>query len=347
MKDCHGGDIYRQRVELDFSVNLNPLGMPENVKEAVISHIDSYGTYPDCRSEKLCAALAKKEQVPFEAVLCGNGATELIYQAVWSHRPKKALILAPAFMEYESALLAAGCGVSHFVLKEENGFRLTKRERERFFKELEKRYDMLFFASPSNPCGTTLKQDLLNEICCICEENRTFVFLDECFLDFTEQESFVQAVRRYRQLFILKSFTKSYSMAGLRLGYGICGNAEILENMRRISPCWNVSSVAQAAGEAALQNKEYMQMTRNYVRKERKFLKSQLIKLGFNNVSGEANYLFFKGTAKLKEQMLAKGILIRSCDDYYGVPAGYYRIAVKTHDENIRLLEALEESRNG
>lgn len=347
MKDCHGGDIYRQHVDLDFSVNLNPLGMPENVKRAVISHIDGYQTYPDCRSEKLCAALAKKEQVPFETILCGNGATELIYQAVWSRRPKKALILAPAFMEYESALSAAGCQVSYFVLKEENGFGFTQNEQAQFLEELTKCYDMLFLASPSNPCGILLKHDLMFEVCRICEKNSTFIFLDECFLDFTGQESFVQAVRRYRQLFILKSFTKNYCMAGLRLGYGICGSVEMLENMRRISPCWNVSSVAQAAGEAALQNEAYMQTTREYVRKERDFLREKMIKLGFNNVHGEANYLFFRGIPKLKERMLAKGILIRDCSDYYGIPKGYYRIAVKSRADNIRLVEALEESVNG
>lgn len=347
MNDCHGGDIYRQHVELDFSVNLNPLGMPENVKEAVISHIDSYMTYPDCHSQNLRAALADKEQVPFETVLCGNGATELIYQAVWARRPKKALILAPAFMEYESALSAAGCEITYFVLKEENGFQFTKEEQARFLKELQNQYDMLFFASPSNPCGILLKHDLILETCHVCEITGTFVFLDECFLDFTKQESFVQAVRRYRQLFILKSFTKNYCMAGLRLGYGICGDAEMMEQMRRISPCWNVSSVAQAAGEAALQNKEYMKTTREYVRKERIFLKGQLVKIGFNNIFGEANYLLFKGVPKLRERMLARGILIRNCDDYYGMPAGYYRIAIKSHVDNIRLTKALGECIDG
>lgn len=347
MNDCHGGDIYRQHVELDFSVNLNPLGMPETVKEAIISHIDSYETYPDCHAKNLCAALAEREEVSFEAVLCGNGATELIYQAVWARKPKKALILAPAFVEYESALSAAGCEITQFVLKEENGFQFTKEEQTRFLKELQKRYDMVFFASPSNPCGITLKQDLINEICRICEENETFVFLDECFLDFTKQESFAKAIHQYKQLFILKSFTKNYCMAGLRLGYGICGSAAMIEQMRRIAPCWNVSSVAQAAGEAALQNRDYMKDARNYVQKERIFLKEQLVKFGFNNICGEANYLFFKGIPNLKERMLTKGILIRDCENYYGVPAGYYRIAVRSHEDNIRLIKALEECMNG
>ena len=347
MNDCHGGDIYRQHVELDFSVNLNPLGMPENVKEAVIRHTDSFETYPDCRSERLCAALAKKEQVPSGMLICGNGATELIYQLVLSQRPQKALILAPAFMEYESALSAVGCEICHYVLKEENGFRFTREEEENFLNELTKQYDMLFLASPSNPCGIILKHDLIDKICRICGEKQTVLMLDECFVDFTDQESFVQAVHRYGHLFILKSFTKNYSMAGLRLGYGICGNAKILGKMQEISPCWNVSSVAQTAGEAALQNQDYMRATRQYLQKERNFMEERMIKLGFNNIYGEANYLFFKGVPQLKERMLAKGILIRCCDNYYGVPQGYYRIAVRKHDENIRLLECLEEIVNG
>ncbi|MCM1466841.1 MAG: aminotransferase class I/II-fold pyridoxal phosphate-dependent enzyme [Alistipes sp.] len=347
MKDCHGGDIYRHHVELDFSVNLNPLGMPENVKEALVSQIERYETYPDCRSERLREALAQKEQVPVETVICGNGATELIYQLVLSVKPRKALILAPAFGEYESALAAVECNVEHFVLKEKNGFGFCGGEEKEFLKELTKPYDMLFLASPSNPCGITLKHDLIDEICCICGENKTLVVLDECFVEFTLQESFAQAVHRYRGLFILKSFTKNYSMAGLRLGYGICADETVLEKMRNVSPCWNVSAAAQTAGEAALMNGDYMEKTRQYLQKERNFLKENMVKLGFNIIYGEANYLFFKGIPDLKERMLAKGILIRGCDDYYGVPSGYYRIAVKSHSDNMRLIKCFKEIVNG
>lgn len=349
MNDCHGGDIYRQNVKLDFSVNLNPLGMPDNVKEAVIRHIDDYENYPDFRAERLCTALSDKEQVPAEYILCGNGATELIYQLVLSQKPRRALILEPAFREYESALQTVGCEICRFVLKEENGFDWTEDEEAKFLGELDKHYDMVFLANPSNPCGIILKQDLIYEICRICGENETLLMLDECFLEFTGQTSLVQAVpvAAKPQIFILKSFTKNYSMAGLRLGYGICGDTKVLKAMQRISPCWNVSAAAQTAGEAALKNVDYMAAARQYLQKERNFLKEHIIKLGFNAVCGEANYLFFRGVPRLKEKMLAKGILIRSCDDYYGVPEGYYRIAVKKHEENIRLLVCLEEIVNG
>lgn len=347
MYDSHGGDIYRQNVELDFSVNLNPLGMPANVKEAIINNIDGYETYPDLRAEKLCRALAEREAVSAGNIICGNGATELIYQLVPAEKPGKALILAPAFKEYESALHVVGCEIHHFVLKEENGFDFTAEEENRFLSELEKKYDMVFIANPSNPCGITLKQDLMIKICRICEEKRTLLLVDECFLDFTEQTSLAKAVQEYRQLFVLKSFTKNYSMAGLRLGYGISGNKELLERMMKAAPCWSVSSVAQVAGEAALKNTDYMTRTREYLEKERIFVKNSMVKLGFNIICGEANYLFFKGIYHLKELLLAQGILIRSCDDYFGVPEGYYRIAVRSRKDNIRLLECLEEIVNG
>lgn len=343
----HGGDIYRQHVELDFSVNLNPFGMPENVKQAIADHVAGYEAYPDFRSERLCKALAVKEQVPAENILCGNGATELIYQLVLSQKPKRALILAPAFSEYAKALQNVKCDLEHFVLKEKNGFDFTPEEEQRFLKQLENKYDMVFIANPSNPCGITLKENLIYKICSICRKNQTIVLLDECFLEFTETTSFVKEISEFSNLFLLKAFTKNYSMAGLRLGYGICKNADIIEEMRRFAPCWNVSAVAQVAGEAALKNYCYMDKTRQYLEKERKYMKTSLIKLGFNNVCGEANYLFFKGIPRLKERMLEKYILIRCCDDYYGIPEGYYRIAVKKHEDNVRLIACLKEIVNG
>lgn len=343
----HGGDIYRQKAEMDFSVNLNPLGMPGNVKEAIVSHLADYEAYPDYRAEALCEALSRKEQVPAEYILCGNGATELIYQLVMARRPRRALILAPAFSEYKNALETVACKTDYFVLKEESGFDFTPQEEQLFFEKLEKKYDMVFLANPSNPCGISLKQDLIFEMCSICAEKQTIVLLDECFLDFTENTSLVQDIHRYPNVFVLKAFTKNYSMAGLRLGYGICKDTEMLEDMRKYAPCWNVSAVAQTAGLAALENDGYMERTREYVAKERKYLKNGMVKLGFNHISGEADYLFFKGIPQLKERMLEKYILIRCCDDYYGLPAGYYRIAVKKHEDNVRLLACLEEIVNG
>lgn len=343
----HGGDIYRQHVELDFSVNLNPLGMPDNVKRAIADHVAEYEAYPDFRAERLCKALSVKEQVPMENILCGNGATELIYQLVLSQKPKRALILAPAFSEYMNALQNVECNLEQFVLKEENGFDFTPEEEQRFLAQLKNNYDMVFLANPSNPCGITLKEDLIIEICRICKEKQTIILLDECFLEFTDKTSFVKEIQEFPNLFLLKAFTKNYSMAGIRLGYSICGNTDILEEMRRYAPCWNVSAVAQAAGEAALENSGYMDKTREYLEKERKYLKESMIKLGFNEACGEANYLFFKGIPRLKERLLEKQILIRCCDDYYGIPKGYYRIAVKKHEDNVRLITCLEEIVNG
>lgn len=347
MDYSHGGDIYRQQIELDFSVNLNPLGMPENVKEAIINHVADYETYPDFRAERLCKALSEKEQVPVDNILCGNGATELIYQLVLSQKPQRALILAPAFLEYTKALQVSGCEIDYFVLKEENGFDFTVTEEQKFLAQLENHYDMLFLASPSNPCGRILKHDLIYKICSICKEKQTIVLLDECFLEFTEKTSFVKEISRFPLLFILKAFTKNYSMAGLRLGYGICKDADILAQMTEYAPCWNVNGVAQAAGEAALKNTGYMEKTRQYLEKERKYMKDSIIKLGFNQICGEADFLFFKGIPQLKERMLEKHILIRCCDDYYGIPEGYYRIAIKKHEDNVRFLECLKEIADG
>ena len=347
----HGGDIYtHENIIMDFSVNLNPLGMPKSVKRAILANLDKYETYPDYSCRKLIQKLSIKENVDTESILCGNGAAELIYDVVRAIKPQKALIPIPAFSEYEKALHSVDCHVDYFVLPKDKNFMPDEKEVfQSFLMKLEENYDILFLCNPNNPTGRVLKQDLIIEIVRKCATLNTRVILDECFIDFTGEESIASQIAFYPNLFVIKAFTKIYSMAGVRLGYALCSHKELRNSILSGRQCWNVSAVAQYAGLAALEEEDYINRTREYVRKERKYLEKQLVKLGFNVLEGEANFLLFHVNSleiDLWEELRKKQILIRKCDDYKGLGVGYYRIAVKRHEENKKIIQAMREVLN-
>ena len=339
MKNIHGGDIYQYESILDFSANINPFGTPERVKEAIIQSVDSVKHYPDITCLALREKIAEAEGVSTESVICGNGAADLIYRLIMVRKPKKAMVLAPGFAEYEQALQFVGTKIQYYYLNQKT-FRLD----DSFLNELTEELDMLCICSPNNPTGQVIEPELLEEIRKRCQANEIFLLMDECFNDFLdnpEEHSLVKKVKQDSNIFILKAFTKMYVMAGVRLGYGICGNHKVLDKMYEAGPPWNVSTIAQCAGIAALMETEVPKKTREYVKKEKQYFYHELEKHGIKYWKTDANYIFFQAAEGLKEAMIEQGILIRDCSNYKGLEKGYYRIAVKTHEENEKLIQAL------
>lgn len=337
----HGGDIYRQPVRLDFSVNTNPLGPPPGVIRAVESSAQLLDRYPDPCCRALVGALAAYEGVPERFILCGCGAAELIFSYCGALRPGKALELAPTFSEYAAALEAFGCQVERYALEEENGFALT----EKFLDTLEQTdCEVIFLCSPNNPTGRLTDPGLLAEACEICLRRGLRLFVDECFLELSDggrSASLADQLERFPGLFLLKAFTKSYAMAGLRLGYCLCGDGALLEAMGRLTQPWNVSVPAQAAGLAALEEGAYLARARTLIGRERPLLAAGLTALGLTVCPSQANYLLLKSPVELAGPLLEQGILIRSCANYHGLGPGWYRAAVRGPEENEELLMAL------
>ena len=338
----HGGDIYRHPGVLDFSANLNPLGTPESVVQAAGAAAEQMASYPDVCCSELRAALAGYEGVKKEWIRCGNGAAELIFSLVQALRPKRALVCVPSFAEYRQALQAAGCRIEQFRLLEEEGFQLKEEILERICPKT----DLFFLCSPNNPTGLLPEEGLLLKILKKCEETGTFLVLDECFLDFVEEKErweMKPCLEQYRNLFLLKAFTKRYAMAGIRLGYGLCSNQEVLEQMEAVTQPWSVSSLAQAAGKAALREEDYVQRARALVGKERSRMQQRFRQLGLTVWDSRANYVFFRGPESLGENCLSKGVMLRDCSNYPGLAPGFYRAAVKLPEENDRLFSVMEE----
>ncbi len=335
----HGGDIYGAPINLDFSANTNPLGTPARVVEAVQRSALQMHRYPDPYCRELVQAISAFEDVPKEYVLCGNGAAELIYAYCEAVSPRRAVELAPTFSEYGLGLRRISCRVERYTLQQACGFELT----EDFLRYLtEEKPDAVFLCNPNNPTGKLIDKQLLQDILGLCEKQNTYLFVDECFLDLTDEgESLKDFLADYPMLLILKAFTKSYGMAGVRLGYCLSSNGALLGKMATAVQPWNVSSLAQAAGVAALGEQQFLQDTRALIRTERSWLKAQLEHCGFWVCPSQANFLLFRGPEELHTRLKDRKIAIRNCDNYYGLGAGWYRIAVKLHHENQMLMDAI------
>ena len=344
----HGGDIYSYEREygeqpIDFSSNINPLKMQKSVLAALCEAAITADIYPDPHCTQLCKKLSEFEQVPSEWIFCSSGAADLIYRIVYAYRPKHALLLAPSFSEYEAALKAARCHIRFVKLEAKEDFRIS----ETFLQELTPDRDILFLCNPNNPTGQIIPPELMKQIVHRCMENQILLVVDECFLDFSEEYQELTAKRYLKEnpyLIVLKAFTKTFALAGARLGYLFCSNDELREKIVAAGQPWAVSSLAQAAGKAALENAgEYLEKTREYVKRERDFLQYGLTCCGYQVYNSHANYLFFfSKDPDLVKKMRQEGILIRGCDNYRGLGSGYYRIAVRRHEDNVKLLNAFE-----
>ena len=344
----HGGDVYsaRQKMKqepLDFSANINPMGMPPGAVRAAADALQQCTQYPDPLCRELRAALAAYEGIPAEQIVCGNGAADLIFRIVAATHPQRALLLAPTFAEYEQALRSMDCSIAYFPLQESEGFVLP----EAFLQQLTPEINLLFLCNPNNPTGRTVSPALLQEIWKRCEEAGILLVVDECFNEFLEhpeQNTLKGVLKTGANSVILKAFTKSFAMPGLRLGYGLCGNGDLAERIFSCGQPWGVSIPAQAAGVAALQEKGYLERMRRLVQTERRWLSENLVRLGLCVFPSEANYILFRTETEisLRERMEQRGVLIRACGNYRGLDDRYYRIAVRGHDENERLIAALK-----
>ena len=336
----HGGDVYQGEIILDYSANTNPFGTPQGVLDAIREVLPKVHQYPDPYCRKLVQAVSEFEAVPKEFILCGSGAAELIYSYCEAVSPKRAVELAPTFSEYSLALERVGCHVERFFLRRENNFDVD----ETFLDYLAKQKpEAVFLCNPNNPTGRVISPSLLEQILYFCRERNIRLFVDECFLDLADGGASLKSyLTDYPQLLLLKAFTKSYGMAGMRLGYCLCSDYQLLAKMAKGVQPWNVSLLAQAAGVAALQEREFLERTRQLIPIERQWLKEQLEALGFWVCPSHANYLLFFGREGLHAALRQHGIAIRNCENFHGLTSGWYRIAVRLRGENERLIAAIK-----
>lgn len=349
----HGGNIFsmaRQRgfsptESIDFSASINPLGISPRVKEAIVAALDSLVHYPDNGCEELVQALAEVHGVPAEYIAVANGSTEIIYNLPQMLPGKSALVISPSFSEYAYALHQHHCEVRHLILSPRDNFAL---DPDVLRKALDEDYDALYLCNPGNPSGMLYPRQVIEQVYDHCRETGTFLVLDEAFMDFCEEASAKQVIAASDHGIVLRSMTKFYGIPGLRLGYAIAA-PPLIERLTSMGGPWSVNTLAQVAGVTALRDHEYVKRSIEYIARLRDELRRGLSRFPQLSVyPSSANFLLVEirssiTSTELKERLMERMILIRDCSSFTGLSNRFFRVAVRTEEENSRLLECLRE----
>ncbi len=349
---CHGGDIYSGASPLgrwlDYSANINPLGMADSVKNSIMASIDGLVHYPDPQGRELKQAISAHYNIPVENIILGNGAAELFYMYFHTMRPGKVLLPVPSFSEYEKAARCCGAQVDYFFLKEEENFQVNLFQ----LAESMAGYDALILGNPNNPTGQLLEAGDLEQFIAKAQELKVQVIVDESFLDFlADREKYAvdTLVRQYDNLLVVTSLTKFFAIPGLRLGFGLAP-ADMVEKLEFHKDVWNVNSLAQAAGKAALADREFMARTISHTAETVAEMTEALGRIQNIKVfPSSVNFVLLDiadsgmSSGELTAAMRKKGILIRDCSSYPGLGNTFVRLAIRGREENCQVLHALAE----
>ena len=342
----HGGNIYRmqsiyKRKFIDFSANINPLGLPCRTKKTIYENFERILHYPDVEAGEIASKIARYWGVNKENILIGNGSAQLIYLIAFAFKPRTSLIPVPTFCEYERAARAVKSRIRFLKLKEKDGFEL----------DLSRIGDsgMLFICNPNNPTGNII----LNDYRAIYRLPSKFIVIDEAFMDFLPDEkrhTLIWKAQKDKKIIVLRTFTKFFALPGLRIGY-IIAHKDIISRLKQCHPPWSVNSLAQLAAESLMADKGYIKQSITVIGKERRFLFSQISRLKkLHPYSSLINFLLIKIKDKkltsslLRKKLVSRGILIRDCSNFRGLTNKFIRVAVRSHRENLRLIEALKEA---
>jgi threonine-phosphate decarboxylase len=328
-------------VKIDCSSSVNPLGMPRDALRVIERQAGRLApAYPDPECRDLKKSIAKYAGVDRDMLAVGNGAAEIIYWFAQAFAKKRAVVPAPTFCEYELASHKAGARVD-FVPLDVN-FALDADAVIRNAKGA----DAIFLCNPNNPTGRLATAQIKKIIENI--DPATMILLDECFIELVDrpkQNTLVDLVRDFSNLVVLRSLTKSFGMAGLRLGYSISSPA-VAEKLQSMRVPWNVNALAQAAGIAALADRGHTRKARELVKNERRFLYDRIRKAGLVPLESDANYFLVQleeNSTKFRDRLLKKtGVLVRDCSTFTGMGDRHVRIAVRTRRENVIVARALE-----
>jgi threonine-phosphate decarboxylase len=349
----HGGDIWgaaeRRGVPLsrwlDFSANLNPLGPSLKARKRLVRDVSLVALYPDKKQAELRRLLAARDGIAEDCILFGNGATQLIHLIPRVGRYRRALIVEPTFSEYRRALSNSGSEIGEFLLTPKDNFHLDLNPLLRALGR--EPPNVLFLANPNNPTGSVVPHRMLLDVSDFCEKRDIDLIVDESFIEFTTEPSLVTLATHRRRLLVVRSLTKIFALAGLRIGYLVAGRSRVEELAYRMEP-WSVNTLALAAAAASIGDADYIQKARTLIRREREYLSRGLAQLGWlHPYPSSANFLLARirarhTTAPALERMLAaRNVLIRDASDFRGLDNQYLRFAVRQHRENRRFLAEL------
>ncbi|MGE0683848.1 MAG: threonine-phosphate decarboxylase CobD [Candidatus Binatia bacterium] len=348
----HGGNVYafaralgvEPEDVLDFSASINPLGLPQGARQAYRRALQKVIHYPEPYAETLRQALGEHHGIAPTSVLVGNGSTQLIYLIARKFSLRHVLLVSPLFSEHIAALRTNGARVSYWKLRPPS-FTLDLEALKRTLWQ--KQPNALVLTNPNSPTGVLLGGEQVDELIQLCRRTRTRLIVDETFIDWVEEESVKQLAVRDANVVVLRSLTKFFALPGLRVGYAIASPEVIQRLWSRIEP-WSVNVVAQEVGKACLQDRRFSERSRAFMKKERAWLHAELGAIsGLQVFPSAANFFLVQirssqmTAVRLAELLAQKRLLIRVCDNFVGLGKQFFRIAVRTRAENLRLVDAL------
>jgi threonine-phosphate decarboxylase len=355
----HGGDVLRMATEygiapesiLDFSANVNPRGLPLRARERMqqcAADPASWQVYPDAEYRSLRTALAHKHHVPIESILIGAGATALLGATIHALQPLRCLLPVPAFSEYKHLCEVEGVTTDQLPLQPENGFRI---DAGAYRATLENRpCDLLILTNPHNPSGALLRNGEMLSILERARAHGVFTIVDEAFIDYSPNESVIQHAAQVPNVAVVRSLTKFYGCPGLRVGF-LAGMPELVSRIASVVATWPVTTLAAMVLEEAIQDKDFADQTLRSNSTERESLAAALIQMGAQVFPSHANFLLIRlkdgwpdSTVTRDCLLRRRGIAVRDCNSYAALTRGkYIRVAVRTAEENLQLLEGLRE----
>jgi len=355
MKYQHGGNVHKATREkgvklneiIDFSANINPFGLSKYGEEAVIKNISGVLNYPDPDYYNLKLALSEYNNTDFNKIFLGNGAIDGLFFLVGFLKSKKAMVIAPSFVEYERSLNFTGTNVYYHYLDKKNNFQLKVDDLIEELKETKS--DLLIFCNPNNPTGNIIEFSEVEKIVDFCNDSGIRIIIDEAFMDFAdfnEKNSAISMTEKFHNLFILRSLTKFFAIPGLRMGYVISSNKEFSKYYYENKEPWMINYLAEVYSIESIKDYDYILNTKRYICSERTdFVSSLNMIKGIKAYKSFGNFVFFQyfGEKDIKGILYERNILIRDCGNYEGLSLGYFRVAVKDRANNSILIKNLKE----
>lgn len=348
---AHGGNIeevagefgIREDSIVDFSSNVNPFPLPQGISRIIHSLIPRICRYPDRQSSALRKTIGRCLGINAGRIVLGNGSVDIIYRLVDALRPESGFIILPAFGEYEKALLAAGARIRYLFSQEKNNFSCSAEE----IIAKNGAAEVVFLCNPGNPAGSLMPKKELEMLVRELRRKGSVLILDEAFIDLAEEHSLVDVAVKSSNLLVLRSMTKFFGLAGLRLGYAV-GNNRLIKRIESCSPPWPVNIFAEAAGKAIIQDERFKEETKRKLLAERGFLYRRLCRIkGLKTFQSCTNFILVKiegrlSSDRLQRRLIKRGLLIRDCANFRGLNNKYIRIGVRRHKDNLRLIRELE-----
>ncbi|MDO5294327.1 MAG: histidinol-phosphate transaminase [bacterium] len=331
-----------------FSANVNPLGVSFKLKNTLAHKIDAITTYPDREYTALRKAIAGYVHTDFSNIIVGNGSTELISLFIQIQKPKKALMVGPTYSEYEREVGLCGGRSHYYSLNEEKDFELDLDELR---QELQSDVDLLIICNPNNPTSSVITRKEMRKILDICKQHDIYVMVDETYVEFAttmEDITSVPLTDYYNNLIILRGTSKFFAAPGLRLGYAVCGNDDLIKEINKRQNPWSISSLAAIAGEIMFSDEEYMKQTKDLINTERNRIVARLSEVKDLKVfPPHANFVLVKllrddiTSNDLFDATIRKGLMIRDCSTFPFLDNHYFRFCFMSPEKNDELMDTI------